>query len=129
MSELSLVINALPFVLVFWVPTMLVVFLVAAWLAARRRDRILEMVHAERKLAIEKGVPPPELPTFPVHGFHHRPVDPRRLLVGGVVALFTGTGIIAAFAVALPGAWPFGMIVLFMGAGMLHAYGLIKDKR
>jgi len=80
-----------------------------AWLyfKHRERQRRLEFIHQERLVAMDKGIPLPELPLDP--GKYQRPADPRAPLMHGIVWTALGTGGVLAlyFIRPLPnGLWP-----------------------
>jgi Domain of unknown function (DUF6249) len=62
----------------------------------RRKKAILDAHHRERMAAIERGIELPPLPPGLVDDErHHRPADPGRYLLVGLVALFVGGAIFA----------------------------------
>lgn len=111
-----------------WGLLVLVVWLVRTW----RKQRRLEMIHAERMAALERGVPLPELPDY---GESPRPhsdgnVNPRWPL--GVGAVFIMLGIGFCLALRLSGdhyhqqIWPIGLIGVFLGVGLMLHYFLMR---
>lgn len=109
----------------------------AVWrehLRRRHEERLREMVHRERMLALERQVPLPELLDLQERAQERAPgtepgVDllgwrPRQPALGcGIVAVTLGGGIAAAFALSgleeLRAIWPLGLIPLLIGIGFL----------
>lgn len=90
--------------------------------SSRRRDKVREMVHRERMLALEKGTPLPELDLGENGSAAADKAGGRRAALAlGLMLLFGGTGMMAAFmmAVDLSDLWPLGLIFLFIGVGLL----------
>jgi hypothetical protein len=111
-----------------WVLVILVVWLVRGL----RRQRRVEMIHAERMAALDKGVPLPELPGYedsPRSGLH--PPNPRTVLGLGVTIAMLGIGV--CLALLLSGdayhneIWPFGLIGVFLGVGLVLHYWLTYE--
>lgn len=115
-----------------WIAALLVIWLVRS----SRKQRRLELIHAERLAAIQKGVPLPELPDYEelLHGRtrHHSPAtfNPRWPL--GLGAIFGMLGIGICLALRLSGdayhnqIWPFGLIPVFLGLGLVLHYFLTR---
>jgi hypothetical protein len=95
------------------------------------RQRRLEIIHQERLVAMEKGIPLPELPLDPVTV--SKPSDPRETLVHGIVWTAFGLGGMAAFWLIgpLPNApvlWPLPLPLAFLGVGLMLYYALASDR-
>ena len=101
----------------------LVGFFLLKFLERRRR---LEILHAERLAAMEKGIPLPELPIEEPSTRVRRPPDPRApLIIGMVLAAFGVGSMIALFMVErLRPVWPMPLPVAFIGAGLVLYYVL-----
>jgi Domain of unknown function (DUF6249) len=119
----------------FWVFGWVILLLVAWHLKGQRRQRRLELAHKERMMAMEKGVPLPELPEY--DDPQRRPllaevvgqvrVNPRWPLGLGAVSVMLGLGICAAFWLSqddLHGIWSIGLIAVFFGLGLILYYPL-----
>ena len=90
----------------------------------------LEMIQKERAIAMEKGVPMPELPDYDnghqashlVSGFFH----PRAVLGLGLILIFGGIGttlgLHAARDTELYTKWSMGLIPAFVGVGFVLHY-------
>lgn len=98
-----------------------------AWLYLRHkeRQRRMEIVHQERLVAMDKGMPLPELPGEPVKP----PADPRNMLVHGIAWVSMGLGGILALrltAMQVNGTalWPLPLPLLFLGVGLVLFYVL-----
>lgn len=117
------------------------VLLVIVWhLRASRKQRRLEMIHAERMAALEKGLPPAELPEYaalpgesPVaDALAELRLNPRWPLGVGAVSVLLGAG--TALALRLSGdeyhnqIWPFGLIGVFFGVGLFLHYALTRPR-
>lgn len=123
---------------IFWVFGFAAVLLIAWNLRSKRRLEKLNIIHAERMKAMEKGIPLPEFPEIDddeirVHvpsGFGARPWNPRWPL--GVGALLITGGVGTSLAMALSAwrwhndLWPFGLIGVFLGVGMFLFYFLTR---
>jgi hypothetical protein len=117
-----------------WVFGWVVVFLIVWVIRGARRQRRLELLHSERMAAIEKGTPLPELPEDDYHRrrshVHYAQVNPRWPLGAGAVVAMLGMGI--CLALGLSGdpyhnqIWPFGLIGLFLGGGLILHYFLTR---
>ena len=93
------------------------------------RRRRLEVVHAERLAAMEKGIPLPELPAEQPQT--RRPPDPRVPLMIGIVLAAFGAGAMIAMSMVdqFHRAWPVPLPVVFMGAGLVLYYYLAGSDR
>lgn len=96
------------------------------------QQRRLEIVHAERLVAMDKGIPLPELPLHPVT--LPQPPDPRSALVHGVVWTSLGTGAMIAFWLVTRGTanaakvWPLPLPVVLLGLGLMLYYYFISRR-
>jgi hypothetical protein len=96
------------------------------------RRRRLEIVHAERLAAMDKGIPLPELPLDPPRT--PNPPDPRAILIHGIVWTAFGLGGIGALLVmggrspAGPTIWPLPLPLAFLGVGLMLYYALASDR-
>lgn len=94
------------------------------------RRRRLEVVHQERLVAMEKGIPLPELPLDPEK--IRKPSDPREPLLHGIVWTALGFGAMVAL---LLGPWPNGqktwalpLPLVLLGVGLMLYYALASDR-
>ena len=107
------------------------------YLVTRRKDRKLELIHKERLVAMEKGIPLPELPTY--EESNRRPADglwtqirlnPRWPLGVGSVFIMLGIGTTLALALSAEPyhnrVWSFGLIPIFFGVGLFLHYKLTR---
>ena len=95
------------------------------WLRHQDRRRRLEVVHQERLVAMEKGIPLPELPLDPPR--IPRTHDPRAVLIHGIVWTALGGGAILALKLLRPlpdGLWPLPLPIMFLGIGLILYYAL-----
>jgi hypothetical protein len=103
-------------------------FLGYFYLKFREKQRYLDILHAERLAAIEKGIPLPELPIEPLFVKTARPPDLRVGLLIGVVLLCFGLGSMLTLWL-LPGLrayWPAPLPVTFIGGGIIFAFSAIS---
>ena len=109
---------------------LIVVALVAAFVAwiflrHKERQRRMEIVHQERLIAMDKGIPLPELPGEPV-----KPAaDPRKILIHGIAWVAMGLGGILALrltAMQVNGIalWPLPLPLFLLGVGLVLFYVL-----
>ena len=89
----------------------------------------LEMIQKERAIAMEKGVPMPELPDY--DNGHHAPrlprqFHPRTLLGVGLILIFGGIGATIGMLLTndpeLSQRWSMGMVPAFVGVGVVLHY-------
>jgi hypothetical protein len=108
------------------------------YLWMRRAEREREMLHRERMLALEKGVPLPELAPPDGNGSamaRYPNALPNVVLGCGLLLFFLGMGIISALQIvripdpeAPANAWAFGLIPVMLGFGCLIYYWLIRHR-
>jgi hypothetical protein len=123
-----------------WIFGWAVVILIAWFVKGARKQRRLELIHAERMAAIEKGLPLPELPDYENHAHrslradHHRQwAESRWSLGAGAVFLMLGVGI--CLALRLSGdeyhnqIWSFGLIGVFLGVGLILHHFLTQPRQ
>lgn len=98
------------------------------YLKHRATQRRLEILHAERLAAMDKGIPLPELPIDPPIRAR-RPPDPRAPLVVGLVLAAFGAGSMIALSVVAQerGFWALPLPVTLMGVGLMLFYFLSSD--
>jgi hypothetical protein len=122
-----------------WVFGWVILLLVAWHLRSSRRERKLEREHKERMMAMEKGIPLPELPA---DDEPRRPlaaelvgsirINPRWPLGLGALAVMLGAGISTALALSQEAehyrVWSFGLIPVFFGLGLMLHYALTRPR-
>jgi Domain of unknown function (DUF6249) len=122
----------------FWVFGWVILLLVAWHLRASRRARRQELLHKERMMAMEKGIPLPELPIEDEPA--RRPlvteligsirINPRWPLGIGALFVMVGIGISAALALSQEAeqnrVWSVGLIPMFFGLGLMLHYALTR---
>jgi hypothetical protein len=102
--------------------------LVAYWYFKHvERQRRLDVVHQERLIAMDKGIPLPELPIDPPRD--PRPQDPRVMLIHGVVWSALGIGGMLGTYLVVPewnghALWPLTLPAVFLGIGLMLYYVL-----
>ena len=122
----------------FWVFGWVILLLVAWHMRSSRRQRRLELQHKERMMAMEKGIPLPELPADEQPS---RPglvadvigsirINPRWPLGLGALFVMFGIGLAAALALSQEPehyrVWSFGLIPVFFGLGLMLHYALTR---
>jgi hypothetical protein len=101
-------------------------FLGYHYLKQREKQRRLEIIHAERLAAIEKGIPLPEVPIDPPPSAWRRPPDPKVPLAIGIVLTAFGVGAMVMLAIVAQGQpfWAVPLPVAMMGLGLILFYRL-----
>ena len=100
-------------------------FLGYQYLKQREKQRRLDIIHAERLAAIDKGIPLPEVPIDPPPSAWRRPPDPKVPLAIGIVLTAFGIGAMAMLAiVAQQPFWAVPLPVVMMGLGLILFYRL-----
>jgi len=93
----------------------------------RTREKRIEIIHAERLAAMEKGIPLPEFPLEPAR--ERRPPDPNVLPILGTVLLSLSAGAMIMLYLSLPAAlqrdWITPLPLAFLGVGLI-AFHLLK---
>jgi hypothetical protein len=122
----------------FWVFGWVILLLVAWHLRASRRERKVERQHKERMMAMEKGIPLPELPAddepdrrgLVAEVVGSIRINPRWPLGLGALFVMFGIGLSAALALSQEAehyrVWSFGLIPLFFGLGLMLHYALTR---
>jgi hypothetical protein len=122
----------------FWVFGWVILLLVAWHMRSSRRERRLELQHKERMMAMEKGIPLPELPADDTPSrpglvadvFGSIRINPRWPLGLGALFVMFGIGLSAALALSQEAehyrVWSFGLIPLFFGLGLMLHYALTR---
>ena len=95
------------------------------------RQQRLEIVHQERLVAMEKGIPLPELPLDPMSVPKRQ--DPREPLLHGIAWTALSGGALLALQLIVPQAngtvlWPLALPLLFLGIGLILYYVLASDR-
>ena len=118
----------------FWVFGWVVVLLFIWYVRSGRRHRRLEHQHAERMLAMEKGVPLPELPVLdeasrlPLvsEAIGQARINPRWPLGMGALCILSGLGVCVALWLSpeddFHRRWSMGLIGVFFGLGLVVHY-------
>jgi uncharacterized membrane protein YfcA len=121
-----------PLLGVIWVFGWVVLLLIYYHLRSQRRRVQLEILHKERVIAMEKGIPLPELPEYESkRRWPPLPLNPRWPLGIGAISILTGAG--ASLAMRLSGddyhrqVWPMGIIGIFFGIGLILHYYLTRS--
>ena len=121
---------------VVWVFGFAVVLLIAWHLRGKRRLEKLNIIHAERMKAMEKGIPLPEFPEINedevrVHVLGPTRWNPRWPLGVGALLIMGGIGTSVAMTMSAwdlhNELWPFGLVGVFLGVGMFLFYFLTRS--
>jgi hypothetical protein len=101
-------------------------FLGYQYLKRRERQHRMEILHAERLAAMDKGIPLPELPFDPPPEAWKRPPDRTVPLVMGIVfaALGFGSMLMLAFVAPDKPYWAVPLPIALMGLGLVLYYRL-----
>jgi hypothetical protein len=122
----------------FWVFGWVLLLILIWHLKGQRRQKRMELIHKERMMAMEKGIPLPELPEFgepPARSALAEAVasiriNPRWPLGLGAICVLVGAGVCLAFWLSpIPEphqAWPFGLLGVFFGVGLFFHYFLTR---
>lgn len=106
--------------------------IVVAYLYFRHieRRRRLEIIHQERMVAMEKGIPLPELPLDPTRV--PKPRDPQTTLIHGIVWSALGVGAMLMLALigrpGDPAMWPAPIPMVILGIGLMLYYALASQR-
>jgi hypothetical protein len=105
-------------------------FFLVFWKMRRRaKERQLEMVHAERMAAMDKGIPLPELGVLEAPEISQ---PGGAALRWGIVWSALGFGFIALLVLApdksLQEFWTFPLPLVFVGAGLILYHVLVTDR-
>lgn len=105
----------------------------------RKRQEERQMIHRERILAMEKGIPLPEFPieeddsaksTFIEISNASRSLLPKLTLGCGLIVLFLGTGLLVALKLSpddkMRDMWTLSFIPIFAGVGFLFYHVLLR---
>jgi Domain of unknown function (DUF6249) len=105
------------------------------YLKLRKQHSEREMLHRERLLAMEKGIPLPEFPALVEEpngslldymSASMKHVAPKLTLGCGLILIFGGAGIVASFIIVpdseLHKVWSVGLIPGFIGVGFVLYY-------
>jgi len=101
-------------------------FLGYQYLKLRERQHRMEILHAERLAAMDKGIPLPELPFDPPAEAWKRPPDQTVSLAIGIVLAAFGFGSMAmlAFLAEDKPYWAVPLPIALMGLGLVLYYRL-----
>lgn len=96
-------------------------YLYIKYLEKRRR---LETIHAERVMAMEKGIPLPELPLEPPARTHSAQESRQVTLIIGIVLAMFGIGSMITLSLLdeFRRGWPAPLPVAFIGLGLVLYY-------
>lgn len=109
------------------------------FLALKRYQIKMELIHKERLVAMEKGVPAPEVPDYD-NGSHPQPstlaaylrVNPRWPIGLGILMVLGGIGTLLALMMSGDPyhrqVWSFGIIPVFLGVGLWLHYLVMKPR-
>jgi hypothetical protein len=121
----------------FWVFGWVLLLILIWHLKGQRRQKRMEMIHKERMMAMEKGIPLPELPdpgepprstVAEIVGEFR--INPRWPLGLGAVSVMLGAGTSLALWLTPDNdphnAWPVGLVAVFFGVGLFFHYLLTR---
>jgi hypothetical protein len=97
----------------------------------RERQRRLEVIHEERLVAMDKGIPLPELSIDPPRV--PKAPHPRETLIHGLVWTALGIGAMVALLLVgqigdMPALWPLPLPLALLGAGLILYYLLASQR-
>lgn len=100
--------------------------MLATWTTHRRKQQLMEQVHKERLVAIERGVPPPDLPNWVLDDAP----SGVRALRSGIVMILVGLVLYWALYRAIDEDLAlFGLIPVAVGIGNLFLAWILSRKQ
>lgn len=103
-------------------------FLGYQYLKRLENQRRLDIVHAERLAAMDKGIPLPEVPIDPPPSAWRRPPDPKVPLAVGIVLTAFGAGAMLMLAIVEGQRfWALPLPIALMGLGLILFYRLSAE--
>jgi hypothetical protein len=125
-------------VLIFSIPIFAIIGGITAGIVRMTsQQRLLELAQKERIAAIERGIDPAKLPSFPamaqeMGGIAFSPYQAAKrraqgLLIGGMVLVFGGVGVLVFLRIMEEDgrAWAVGLIPMFVGVALLLSAFLV----
>jgi hypothetical protein len=107
-------------------------FWLFVYLKNRANQRRLEMIHQERMVAMEKGIPLPELPDLNPRPRRDPGARKNRSLAAGIVFASLGAGGMAALQFSpvdgVHDYWTLPLPLVFLGVGLLLYHCLTRDR-
>jgi hypothetical protein len=114
-----------------------VTLLIVIWqLRVRRADRRLDRIHKERMIAMEKGIPLPEMPDYEekpglaLQAWSSLRINPKWPLGIGAIFVMLGLGLMLALVISKEGyqdrSWGVGLLGVFFGVGLWLHYFLTR---
>lgn len=108
-------------------------FWLFVYLRNRANQRRLEMIHQERMVAMEKGIPLPELPDLNPRPQKELGARKRNApLAAGIVFASLGVGSMIALQLSpvegVHDYWTLPLPLVFLGVGLLLYYSLTRDR-
>lgn len=106
---------------------------IVGYLYVKHQSRLkkMEIIHQERMVAMEKGIPLPEFPLEPTP--EHRPPDPTVLPILGIVLLTLSIGTMIVLYLNLDAAghsfWVTPLPLTFLGVGLIAFHFLKGEPR
>ena len=96
----------------------------------KEKQQRLEVIHAERLAAMDKGIPLPELPTDLPKIVKPREEDTKALLLLGIILSTFGAGAMLALLGIRDDdiLWPLPLPIVMMGLGMILYYLLARER-
>lgn len=99
------------------------------YISHRSREKKMEIIHRERLVAMEKGIPLPEFPLEPAQA--RKPPNPAVLPLLGIVLLTLSVGAMIALYLNLPlsahSSWIFPLPFAFLGVGFIAFHFLSRE--
>jgi hypothetical protein len=124
------------FFLIVWTFGWVILLIVIWQLRVSRAERRLERIHKERMIAMEKGIPLPEMPDYEekpgalAQTWSNLHINPKWPLGVGAIFMMLGFGVSLALwfskEASDAGIWGVGLIGVFFGIGLWLHYFLTR---
>lgn len=124
-----------PILGLIWVFGWAVFYLALRLINTQRYRMKLELIHQERIMAMDKGLPAPELPEYEqpstyISLFSRMTLNPKWPLGLGALSILTGVGVSVALKLSEEPyhhrVWSMGLIGVFFGLGLFVHYAVTR---